>query len=312
MLKATLVAALCAVLLSAFVAVVAFSRLSSYCALDPSPYAGIGNEQRADNHSESGGNSEHNTTAKEDRPKNPTATFRLDLTAPKTIEGSYQAADTGGENRNWGRNFFCETKITDFLLAFFTLLLVVATSWLAAVTHRLWSSTAALVKGAEDTAERELRAYLWMRAIELHDLAPGTLPSVTCQLGNSGKTPAYDTEVLASCLVYAYPLPPNTPFPSVGSTAVGTSMVVFPGDEPFSVTAAFSTKLPGLNEEQVRAILKGDTMRLYVFGLAKYRDAFDKLRETRFCSSVDASDALRGADQYAVSFDWAPQHNTAT
>jgi hypothetical protein len=60
----------------------------------------------------------------------------------------------------WPPVFGYRLKVTDTLVAVFTALLFFA-------TLALWLSTRALVRGAEDTAERQLRAYVFLDSIDL-------------------------------------------------------------------------------------------------------------------------------------------------
>jgi hypothetical protein len=165
----------------------------------------------------------------------------------------------------------------------------------------------------EQSSERQLRAYVWANATELHNLQVNGLPHVVIEVRNAGRTPAYDVEIAAGCLALNYPLEPNTNFPTI-RRITATKMVLHPGSEPpFHAIAPVNMNLPtGLNEVQVEGLLRGNRMRLFAFCLITYKDAFDKQRETQLCVSVDASDALRGEAKYHVSFEHADQHNTAT
>jgi len=215
-----------------------------------------------------------------------------------------------------------DEKNSGTLLAILTGLLVIFTARLWVSTSRLWSAAVEhaghaerAIKVTEDTAERQLRAYVWVKATELHDLQPGAFPWVKVEIRNAGQTPAYDMLVSAGCLAMSYPLPQNTPFPTIRH-ARATRMVLHPGtDPPFEAIAGTrpAMNLPnGLLLQQVQALIQGRQMRLFVFVLVTYRDAFNKQRETRFCVSVDATAGIAGVSPYPITFEHCDQHNSAT
>jgi hypothetical protein len=227
----------------------------------------------------------------------------------------------------WLSGLFNELKITDILLVFFTWVLADKTAGLFAETARMRkgvddqkADTLRAVEAAEkaakaaeaavdhsrETAERQLRAYVWLKAVQLNDFLLGHIPVVILEVRNSGQTPAYDLEIGAGCFAMPYPLPPNTLFPPMNPGINPTKMVLHPGSEPpFNAPARFSYT-PGntLTEKQAKA-LATDKVRIYVFALVQYLDAFGKKRETRFCNWVD----LTGP---SAAFGYPDQHNEAT
>ena len=60
----------------------------------------------------------------------------------------------------------------EWWLVYLTAALAITTLALAAFTALLWKSTGNLVKGAEDTAKRQLRAYVWIEFSESDDVPP--------------------------------------------------------------------------------------------------------------------------------------------
>jgi hypothetical protein len=66
------------------------------------------------------------------------------------------APQTGEGTEFWPPIFGYRLKVTDTLVALFTALLFIAT-WL------LWLATKKLVLGAENTAERQLRAHVYFK-----------------------------------------------------------------------------------------------------------------------------------------------------
>ena len=57
---------------------------------------------------------------------------------------------------------FWNVKVTDVVIAGFTVVLAVVTAVLACYTARLWRATKDLVRDSSDTARKELRAYVKM------------------------------------------------------------------------------------------------------------------------------------------------------
>ena len=163
------------------------------------------------------------------------------------------------------------------------------------------------------SSRRRLRAYVWCRATELHDLEVGKLPYVKLEMRNAGQASAYDLQIAAECLVYESPLLPKTPFPPIKMPTT-SRMVLHPGAEPpFEFIVVFGrTDVPGLPAIQVNELIKGDKIRLFVFVIINYRDAFWKRRETRLCVSVVATDSPGGASKHQFNFSHSDQHNTAT
>jgi hypothetical protein len=163
------------------------------------------------------------------------------------------------------------------------------------------------------SSRRRRRAYVWCRATELHDLEVGKLPYVKLEVRNAGQTPAYDLQIAAECLVYESPLLPKTPFPPIKMPTT-SRMVLHPGAEPpFEFIVVFGrTDVPGLPAIQVNELIKGDKIRLFVFVIITYRDAFWKRRETRLCVSVVATNGPGGASMRQINFSHSDQHNTAS
>jgi len=74
------------------------------------------------------------------------------------------------------------------VIAIATLLLAGVTAALAIFTYRLWKSTGALVEENAETAERELRAYVFVREACLGNTATEPVRAYIV-FENSGKTP---------------------------------------------------------------------------------------------------------------------------
>lgn len=154
--------------------------------------------------------------------------------------------------------------VTGFLTAV-TLVLAIFTGW-------LWNATKKLVQGADDTARRQLRAYISMIGAE--DVkGEGGHFGFRVRFKNTGQTPAYD--VIAGAWVSIAPFPRTDPLPDVPITeksrstfGPGIDSGLFP-----SRSALMPSELAGIEDM---------TLAIYIHGRIEYRDAFDKPRTTHF------------------------------
>jgi hypothetical protein len=101
-----------------------------------------------------------------------------------------QTAQNSEGTEFWPAIFGYRLKVTDTLLALFTFCLFVATLY-------LWSATKQLVVGAERTAERQLRAYVYVRKTNFKAADDGTL-KISYRIENFGHTPR------AQCSTHQY------------------------------------------------------------------------------------------------------------
>jgi hypothetical protein len=143
-------------------------------------------------------------------------------------------------------------------------------------TFTLWWATRALVVGAEETAERQLRAYVWTSTEPLPNLT--ATPSVHTLIRNSGQTPAYKVRSWTETEPLPVPLPANYIFEEAPA--------IFPGDgftiNPDSVSHNLSTKDdPPLTQEEINAVNDGH-LNLYHWGEVRYEDAFGHARYCKF------------------------------
>src|SRR5207253_87563 len=131
---------------------------------------------------------------------------------PSGIPG-IKASTASGEGANKGENggkegtefwpplYGYRVKVTDSLLVVFTFLVFVA-------TVLLWWSNRRLVTGAEKSAERQLRAYIFVTETKIlaadingtilnppQNIRVGTRPVAILTIKNTGQTPAYDVTV---------------------------------------------------------------------------------------------------------------------
>jgi hypothetical protein len=147
---------ICILIIAGFVAGAAYWSLQDACSAE-SPLIKIQSQTKpngADNHAEGGDSSEQRSDGNKEETKNPKGTFELRVTDRNKIEGSYSQENANGEKGDWGHKFICEIKITDFLIALFTCLLVLIGAWQGVQLKRTVDNA--------DLHDRILeRAYLW-------------------------------------------------------------------------------------------------------------------------------------------------------
>ena len=141
----------------------------------------------------------------------------------------------------------------------------------AAATLLLWWVTRDLVRGADDTARRQLRAYVGLiQSVRVPDPLDTGWFYATLTFKNSGATPAYDFIVWSWIELAPFPL--TGPLdPKSHSNERQSRSTLGPGNEVHTTIKLESQ----LNATDKAAILAG-TMAVYVYGEYAYRDAFDR------------------------------------
>jgi len=163
-------------------------------------------------------------------------------------------------------------------------MLVFVTVGLVVYTAVLSDSTKKLVRGAEDTAERQLRAYVHIDLNEFSrfDITPGRILQAGIVLRNSGQTPAYDVVVVSD--IECHPYPQFGMGSPIDDDKEGSRAVLNAGQQiyfkPFSKITV-STE----DSEQIES----GGWRPYIFGSITYRDVFGKKRLSEFRLVSDES-----------------------
>lgn len=143
-----------------------------------------------------------------------------------------------------------------------------------AATLALWWATRRLVKGADKTAERQLRAYVMIDSVNLTNLAVGGNPEAHITFKNSGQTPASEMTHWARLGFLQFPTPSGS-FPQKPQRILPASTLA-PGGK---VTITTGINQP-LNPVTLAALQSSHA--LYLVGEIRYRDAFGEQRETDF------------------------------
>jgi hypothetical protein len=163
------------------------------------------------------------------------------------------------------------------------------TAGLTAVTGGLWWATRQLVIGAEKSSVRELAAYVSVspnsmaftaeQPLDIH--AQSIRLSFDCK--NHGQTPARNLRFRYEVQVLPNPLPLRFQFPEP-TIPSDSNFAVFQGGQS---TQQFIRKQPLTSDELANISL--DEARIYCWGVATYRDIFDRDRYVEFNAAIVSS-----------------------
>jgi hypothetical protein len=169
----------------------------------------------------------------------------------------------------------------------FNLLLLVFTFVLAFSTLGLWLATRNLVLDAENTAERQLRSYIYIGPFDV-DLKSNADGSSTVTINPSLRvfgitpaawvSPAWDLKIV--------PAWPAGQFPTLPITANRIDLVVVPPQDYHRMGKKDVT----LQKIDIQS-LENKTKTLLAFGRITYTDVFEKIRWTDFCAAIEWQDA---------------------
>jgi len=156
------------------------------------------------------------------------------------------------------------------VVAIFTVVLAVSTIglWIAGERQRSLS---------EDTAQRQLRAYVVADMSSVTRWKQGQTAEAETIMKNTGLTPAYDLEGWSAIMYDKYPLPYKFPISVPLGTTFGQSVLGSGGVVRLKVPTKPVVPTPETNTE-----FEAGTMALYLWGKVTYRDAFGKERFTNF------------------------------
>lgn len=186
-----------------------------------------------------------------------------------------------------------------FLIALSTVFIAVFTVVLGVATAALWKATRALSDGADETAKRQLRAYVGQQGVffdvtsNQNGYAPITAANMVpamifsdftnVTLKNFGQTPAYDVcnyIALISIAPAGATLPSDFDFDAaIHNNQSGVNIVA---RSLLNKDQAEITKAPLLNANDVwNAQARRST--LFIAGRIYYRDTFGRNWSTKFC-----------------------------
>jgi len=125
---------------------------------------------------------------------------------------------------------------------------------------------------AQDTARRQLRAYIIASAFRVENLKVGAVPRVTFRIRNAGQTPAYEVRAVFQLFFSAAGASHETKvrfsyLPEMSKGVLGAGGII-----RFEVS--FGERL---DEARFKGICEG-TEEVGIFGVFSYRDAFKRRR----------------------------------
>lgn len=179
-------------------------------------------------------------------------------------------------NESWPAFFGYRVKVTDSLLVLFTFL--------------LWLATRNLVKGAEKTSERQLRAYVFPEAYIIcaaneageivepqQVIAVGFRPVSVVRFKNTGQTPAYGVTIFGRMEIVDWSLVEGA-LPEIDFTKSDVSRTSL---GPGAATTKFEINERNLTTEDM-AVLQSGKKAIFVYGEVRYQDIFKKIRFTKY------------------------------
>ncbi|QOJ34144.1 MAG: hypothetical protein HRU82_03885 [Nitrospira sp.] len=153
-------------------------------------------------------------------------------------------------------------------------------------------ATTKTVKAMQDTAERQLRAYLFVGVEKCPNLSAPAAPEFRIFIKNAGQTPAHDVFHWTNMGILPFPLREEPPGPDPSSPMIKT--VIAPGAD----FVAEHKGPPILTAKAIAAIQDGSQYRLYAWGQVLYRDIFGINRTTKFRFMHGGPDISPGTMHY--------------
>lgn len=198
----------------------------------------------------------------------------------RNVETGIHTNNTGNEGTEfWPSLFGYRLKVTDTLVAVFTALLFLA-------TILLYRATREVVKRAEDTAMKQLRAYVNVSSARISNVA--NVKQIELKSRNYGRTPAtkiivrYDFSVGKLNWESAITLEPTMYARKIEHGVMGPTA-------PMNLQVALPPLLAG-----VGAHMEEMGNAFYFWGDIKYEDAFGEPQTTWFRCMIRGKDWLSG------------------
>lgn len=213
-----------------------------------------------------------------------------------------QATDIHSEGKSENKN---DKSSSEEVTAWSTVALAIITFLLAMYTARLWKATEQLVKGAEDSAQRQLRAYLTVviGTATYQEAGKDIRFAGRPRLINTGNTPAHKVSYRANAAILPVQLPRDFEFP-LTQDSIGGSVI---GPNQFTELQAVVDEF--VLDSQVSDIKYGKDRVLHIWGVVTYKDIFGEYRETRFCQALTWIG--KGNDEIVYGY-YNTNHNEAT
>jgi hypothetical protein len=217
---------------------------------------------------------------------------------PQTHGDAQHEVESGAgddKQRNYGERFVSYVESREkFFTTFGTMIIAAFTVFLALATAFLYFATRSLVEGAEDTSQKQLRAYVGMHSMEttVYPFQAGGFAFIAhAELRNFGQTPAYDLTVQSNA---AIDVPEAVPFNDLqGPVKAAGGSIAF-RDAGVHVNVGWPIS------EQDKIALYERKKIVFFWGTARYRDAFDKWHHFTF-RLISGSIAVGTGGVYTMS-----------
>jgi hypothetical protein len=171
--------------------------------------------------------------------------------------------------------------------------LVLITGALAFYTYHLWKATYQLAKGAEETAKKQLRAYVSVKEITPQKVAAADRSLVdnwriNIILANGGNTPTKNLLCGINWGVFDQPLPDDFEFPDKPHSEP-TIGLIGPNAVLYSEYVDIPTPL-------IDSHVANGHKHVYIWGWVDYNDIFDSTsrHRTEYCIKVTKRGSLLG------------------
>jgi hypothetical protein len=150
--------------------------------------------------------------------------------------------------------------------------------WTIWLTRRAVKAAQASVDVAQDTAKRQLRAYVIPSAFKIRKVRVGAVAEITLELKNTGQTPAYELRALAQAFIAEGGCASQFKARFTSGSDVNTSRGIIGAGGWMRFRVEFNVPV---SQELMDKIQSGE-LELGVFGVASYRDAFNRRRLITF------------------------------
>lgn len=233
---------------------------------------------------------------------------------PAPVINVYTAKHAGEEShcsrpkdwKEWPAFSWCEVNgwlDAERVIAVFTVVLGIAT-WL------LWRATDRLVEGADQTARRQLRAYISVTPKKVFNWKHEKYRvGVGFDIENHGQTIGFEICHSFSMAILDFPLADGFVFPET-ARQYDQNNSLFPR-AILPVRLWHDTALAPAETQDVESASKA----FFTWGVMTYRDSFGKERSTNFCFSFggpDFANVMKGIAGAEWNWELHPGHNDAT
>lgn len=146
------------------------------------------------------------------------------------------------------------------------------------------------MRGAENTAEQQLRAYIHPTVTEIKKFSLTEPIEISVTLENAGQTPARDCECTGTGFIAALPLDDNATMPDP-TEAPGIGRHSKQAIYPHAVRSIDCPSIDILGPEYIK-LIRAQKVAIYVAGEVRYKDVFGIKRRSEFCFYIDNPHAL--------------------